>query len=250
MKALITGASSGIGRAIAIDLSQQGYDIIAVGRNQDTLNRLHQVIVTSLTTITMDLAIPDHCYQLYEQVKEEKIDILVNNAGFGIFGEFSSSSLEKELEMIALHIQSMHILMKLFLIDMKKRNQGYILNVGSLAGFMPGPCMSTYYATKSYIVNMTQAIQTELKKEGSGVYVSVLCPGPVDTNFHQIAGIQSGMKPLQSQKIAKYAIQKMYQGKVVIIPGMSAKLARIGARLLPSSILNAVTYHIQQKKIK
>lgn len=157
MRALVTGASSGIGRDIARYLSKLGYDIIAVARNGEALNELKKELPTKVETISVDLKEEDACKKLYEAVKHKKIDILVNNAGFGDFGEFVNTDLDKELNMIHVNIEAVHILTKLFLQDMVKRNSGYILNVASIAGFMPGPLMATYYSTKAYIVRLTRS---------------------------------------------------------------------------------------------
>ena len=167
MKALVTGASSGIGRDMARYLSGLGYDIIAVARDGVHLSKLKEELKTNVETISIDLADTDACKQLYELVKNKNIDVLINNAGFGDFGEFTNTDLDKELNMIDVNIKAMHILAKLFLQDMVKRNNGYILNVASIAGFMPGPLMATYYSTKAYIVRLTQSLYTELKKKKS-----------------------------------------------------------------------------------
>ena len=162
MKALVTGASSGIGRDMARYLSGLGYDIIAVARDGVHLSKLKEELKTNVETISIDLADTDACKQLYELVKNKNIDVLINNAGFGDFGEFTNTDLDKELNMIDVNIKAMHILAKLFLQDMVKRNNGYILNVASIAGFMPGPLMATYYSTKAYVVRLTQSIRQEL----------------------------------------------------------------------------------------
>ena len=190
MKALVTGASSGIGRDMAKYLSSLGYDIIAVARDGEALNKLKQNLQTNMEIISMDLSEEEDCKELYNTVKNKKIDILVNNAGFGDFGEFADTDLDKDMKMINVNIKAVHILTKLFLKDMVKRNSGHILNVASIAGFMPGPLMATYYSTKAYIVRFTQSIYTELKKKKSKVKISVLCPGPVNTNFNKVAKVK------------------------------------------------------------
>ena len=146
MRALITGASSGIGRDIAKELSQKGYDLILVARNLEKLNEVKEKLETNIETVSMDISNPENCKQLYEKYKD--IDILVNNAGFGDCGYFDKTNLEKELQMINTNIVAYHVLTKLYLKDMKAKNSGKILNVASIAGFMPGPLMATYYSTK------------------------------------------------------------------------------------------------------
>ncbi len=248
MKALVTGASSGIGRDMARYLSKLGYDIIAVARDGEALNQLKEELSTKVDTISVDLADVGACKQLYEVVKNKNIDIVVNNAGFGDFGEFTNTDLDKELNMIDVNIKAMHILTKLFLQDMVKRNSGYILNVASIAGFMPGPLMATYYSTKAYIVRLTQSLYSELKKKKSKVTVSVLCPGPVNTNFNKVANVHFNLKGQSSEFVAKYAIDNMLKGKLVILPGPQIKLARILAKISPEKIVARVCMMMQEKK--
>lgn len=248
MRALITGASSGIGKEIAILLSKKGYDIIAVAREREKLEALKREITTVVTTIQMDLAQPENCKKLYELTKEEKVDILVNNAGFGDFGEFVTTSLEKEMQMIQTNIEALHILTKLFLQDMKQRDKGYILNVASIAGFMPGPLMATYYASKAYVVRLSQAIYEELKKDKSNVSISLLCPGPVNTNFNTVAGAQFNLHSMDSKTVASYAIHKMFKKKLIILPGLSIKCIRFLSKLAPDKLVAKVAYQVQEKK--
>lgn len=137
MKALITGASSGIGRDMARVLSSLGYELILVARNENKLIELQKDLQTSTSVVSIDLSFKENCIELYNKFKNEEIDILVNNAGFGVFGEFTQTDLEKEIQLINTNITAVHILTKLFLKDMVKRNSGHILNVSSIAGFAP-----------------------------------------------------------------------------------------------------------------
>ena len=248
MKALVTGASSGIGRDIARVLSSIGYDIIAVARDEEKLKELKKELITKVEIISIDLENSENCKKLYETVKNEEINVLINNAGFGEFGEFTNTNLNKELSMINTNITAVHILTKLFLQDMVKKNKGYILNVASIAGFMPGPLMATYYSTKSYIVRLTQSIYTELKKNKSNVHISVLCPGPVATNFNKVAGVKFNLKSMSSEYVAKYAVNKMFKKKLIILPGIKIKIARILAKISPEKLVARVCYHMQEKK--
>lgn len=248
MKALVTGASSGIGRDIARYLSNLGYDIIAVARDGVALSKLKEELKTNVETISIDLADADACKQLYKLVKNKNIDILVNNAGFGDFGEFTNTDLDKELNMIDVNVKAVHILTKLFLQDMVKRDSGYILNVASIAGFMPGPLMATYYSTKAYIVRLTQSLYTELKKRKSKVKISVLCPGPVNTNFNKVANVHFNLKGQSSKSVAKYAVDKMLKGKLIILPGIKIKLARFLAKISPEKLVARVCMMMQEKK--
>ena len=250
MKALVTGASSGIGYEISKYLAKRGYDIIIVARNRQALENLKNEIKTNVQIACMDLSVVDNCVKLYENFKDENIDVLINNAGFGMYGNFDILDMNKEIEMINVNILACDILTKLFLKDMKKRDSGYILNVGSIAGFMPGPLMSSYYASKSYVVKLTQAIRKELKKSKSGVSVSVLCPGPVNTNFNNTAGVKFAVRPLSSEYVAKYAVDMLFKKKLVIVPGFTIKLARFFSKFTPDNILAEITYYIQTKKDK
>ena len=203
MKALITGASSGIGRDMARVLSDKGYDLILVARRKTKLEKLQKELKTNVEIIPMDISSTYNCMSLYNQVKKEDIDIVINNAGFGVFGEFANTNIDKELDMIDINIKTVHLLTKLFLKDFKSKDKGYILNVASSAAFLPGPLMAGYYATKSYIYQLTTAISQELKKDKSNVYIGVLCPGPVDTEFNKVAKVNFSVKAMNSYKVAE-----------------------------------------------
>ncbi|MHB8062158.1 MAG: SDR family NAD(P)-dependent oxidoreductase, partial [Ruminiclostridium sp.] len=174
MKALITGASSGIGRDMSIILSKKGYDLILVARRMEKLEELKKTLSTDVQTISLDLSKEESCFSLYEQVKNESVDILINNAGFGIFGAFDEIDIHEELKMLNTNIIAVDILTKLFLKDFKRKNSGYILNVASSAAFLPGPLLSSYYASKAYVLRLTEAIHEELRRAGSKVYVGSL----------------------------------------------------------------------------
>lgn len=170
--------------------------------------------------------------------------------GFGDCGSFTKTNLDKEIKMIQTNIVAYHILTKLYLIDMKEKNSGKILNVASIAGFMPGPLMATYYATKAYVVRLSEGIMEELKKEKSKVQISILCPGPVATNFNNVANVEFHAREANSQDVAKYAIKKLEQGKFYIVPGADIKITKIGAKILPTSLLSKMAYRVQQRKIQ
>lgn len=217
-----------------------------VARNQDSLEQLKSELATNVKIESMDLAKEENCISLFENNKD--IDILINNAGFGDFGKFDETDLQKELSMIDTNIKSLHILSKLYLTEMKKKNSGRILNVASIAGFMSGPLMATYYATKNYVVSLSKAINKELKKDGSKVNVSVLCPGPVNTNFDNVANVKFSLKGLSSEYVAKYAIDQMLKDKKVIIPGKMMKLIYVGNKLSPDCLSLEIAYHSQKRK--
>lgn len=248
MKAIVTGASSGIGRDIAHILSNMGYDLILVARSTDKLNELKSKLKTNVDIYSLDLSDINNCKKLYEEVKDQDIDILINDAGFGAIGSFRKLPLEKELSMIDLNVKALHVLTKLFLQKFIKKDKGYILNVASSAAFQPGPLMATYYSTKSYVYNLTLAIYEELRKMNSNVHISCLCPGPVDTNFNNVANCEFKVKSLPSEYVARYAIKKMFKNKLLIIPGNNIKLLYIFGRFLPNKLKLKITYNIQYRK--
>ena len=247
MKALITGASSGIGREMAKILSDMGYDLILVARRKKKLEELKKQLTTKVTIINLDISSTYNCMKLYDKVKKEDIDIVINNAGFGLFGEFTETSLDKELDMIDTNIKAVHTLTKLFLKDFKEKDSGYILNVSSSAAFLSGPLMSTYYATKGYVLKLTEAIYEELRREDSNVYIGTLCPGPVDTEFNDVANVKFSIQSLNSHDVAEYAINQMFKRKLIIIPGWKMKFI-VFSRLLPRKLLLRINYNIQKKK--
>lgn len=250
MIALITGASSGMGRDMARILDKKGYDLILVARRLDKLEELKKELQNTVTLYSFDLSKIENCYKLYENVKDENINIVINNAGFGLFGEFISTDLERELNMVDLNIKSLHVLTKLFLKDFVKKDSGYLFNVASSAAFEPGPLMATYYATKAYVFHLTEAIYEELRHKKSHVYVGCFCPGPVNTEFNQVANVKFGLKGLDSNKASSYAIKKMFQRKRIVVPGIIMKINLWFNRFLPRKLLLRGTYYFQSKKDK
>lgn len=254
MKALITGASSGLGRDMARVLSSMGYDIIAVARREDRLLELKEELKTEVTVVKCDVSDIEECMSLSRYAKET--DILINNAGFGVFGEFLKTELDSEMKMLDTNVRAMHILTKIFLEEFKAKNSGYILNVASLAAFFPGPLFGAYYASKSYVLRLSQSIAEEMRKTKSNVKISVLCPGPVHTEFEEASGVSFGKGTekargmiLESRPVAEYAIKKMLSGKEVIIPGFLMKTGVFMRRILSDKLLSKALYFIQSKKM-
>ena len=249
MKVLITGASSGIGKDMARVLAKKADELVLVARNVEKLEEIKKELQNDakIEIISKDLSIEENCKEIHNQV--QNVDILINNAGFGDCGNFTKTSLEKDIQMIKTNIIAYHILTKLYLTDMKEKNSGKILNVASIAGFMPGPLMATYYATKNYVVRLSEAIREELKKEHSKVQISILCPGPVETNFNKVANVDFHLREANSMDVAKYAIKKLQKGKFYIVPGIDVKIARFGAKILPANIISKFAYMAQKRKL-
>jgi len=250
MIALITGASSGIGRDMAIYLDKLGYKLILTARNKKNLDELNSKLNNKADIYALDLSKEGAALELYNHCKDKNIDILINNAGFGLFGEFHKIPINDEIELLNLNIISLHLLTKYFLADFKQKDKGYILNVASSAGFLPGPLMASYYASKSYVVSISVAIYEELRRSKSNVHISVLCPGPVATNFNNVAGVKFSFKPISSEYVAKYSIDRMLKNKLIIVPGFKMKCSIIFSKFAPYTTKANFVYSIQNKKIK
>ena len=252
MKVLITGVSSGIGRALAVEFSKLGYDIIGVARRQEEMLKLKEELSTEFLPICLDLTKDGSIELLYDKVKDEDITVLVNNAGMGIYGEFKNTKVQDDLNIINLNIIALQKLMKLFIHKMEKQEKGYILNIASLAGLMPGgPYMSVYYATKSYVVSLSEAVAKELEEAGSPVRIATLCVGPVDTEFNEKLKIEfKNTKPLKAEYVAKYTISKLFSDVSIIIPGLKNKVVAFGNKILSRKHIINVNYKIQKNKSK
>lgn len=248
MKALITGATSGIGESFAKKLSGKGWSLILTGRNENKLKEMQKKLGGKVEIIAADLSKKEEVFKVYEFCKGKDVDMLVNNAGYGLFGEFDKTDLDDEVNMINVNITALHILTKLFLKDFKKKDSGTILNVASAAGFMSGPLMAAYYASKNYVVRLSIALREELRRAGSNVKVTVLCPGPVDTNFNNRAGVSFSVKPISADKAAEYALTKASRGKLFAVPGLFVRLGTVASRFVPHKMLAAIVYNIQKSK--
>jgi hypothetical protein len=249
MKALITGASSGIGKALAYELASRGIDLILVARRGLKLKELKKELPVNVKCYQLDLSDTKNIEYLYKETRKENIDILINNAGFGLFGDFIETDINREFEMIDLNIKTVHYMTKLYLHDFVKKDHGYILNVASSAGFMSGPHLSTYYATKNYVCRLDEAIYQELKEMKSNVKISSLCPGPVDTEFNKVAGGTFGTKGMRADKVAKIAIDGMFKGKMNIIPGIFINVGLFLSKLSPKKLQMKIVSKFQQSKI-
>jgi len=249
MLAVITGASSGIGRDMARDLAKRGYDLILVARRKERLEELKKELSTSVEVISLDLSSKENCILLYEQLKERKIDFFINNAGFGHCGNFHEMEIEKMTQMIDINITGLTVLFRLFLNKMIEENHGYIMNVASAASFTMGPLMAEYYATKSYVYKLTLGVYEELRRLHSKVKVSVLCPGPVKTEFDEVADVRFQMKSQSSAFVAQFAIKKALKGKLILIPSKKIALGKLATRFVSDKFLARIGYNFQKRKI-
>lgn len=249
---LITGASSGIGYAFAKIYASQGKNLILVARNIDKLHTLQQTYA-QVNVIALDLSVLENVHKLYQMTKARgyKITVLINNAGVGVFGDFHATPLDTEVAMVNLNVQALMILTKYYVQDMLKANQGYILNVSSVAGEMPGgPLMSVYYATKAFVTSFSMGLRYELRH--TNIKVSVLAPGPTSTNFvktatqHDASTLFSSLKFQSPETVAKYAIQHL--GKALIVPGILNKLLVYARYFSPKAWVLFFVHHIQRTK--
>jgi uncharacterized protein len=243
--ALVTGASSGIGRALAHRFAKERYNIIAVARDPSRLDEAaqdlraeHGVEVQCISTdLTQEYAPRD----LYDKVRERGVvvDVLVNDAGVGQGGNFAETSLDKELRIIRLNIEALVILTKLFIADMVQRNRGKILNLGSVAGFQPGPRMAVYHASKAFVVSFSEALQTELKDMDTQVTLTCLCPGPTATHFFERAGMEdtrAANLAMDPAEVADGGFKALMDGERIYIPGAGNKLMTFTRRVIPTSL--------------
>lgn len=247
--ACITGASSGIGMEFAKRLSRMGYELILVSRNTKALKKLAGTLPCRCKIISCDLSDEHNCIKLAEYLKTKNLTLFINNAGFGDWGSFDNTDLNKEIDMINVNIKALHILTKEILKDFKKKDRGYILNVASSAGLLDGgPYMAAYYATKAYVTSLTSSIYEELKEAGSNVHISMLCPGPVDTNFNNVAGVTFALSGISASYCARYALSELFKGTLTIVPTFTMKAAVLAGKFAPRKLLIKITAKQQLKK--
>lgn len=240
---LITGATTGIGYELAKLYAKDENNLILVARDEERLKEVKDELEfynIKVYTIALDLSEDNSCEKVLDFVNKKNlsVDILINNAGMGSFGYLSEIEMESELKLIDVNIRALTELTKIFLPSMIEHGEGAIMNVASTAAFCAGPKMATYYASKSYVLNFTEALYEELK--GSEIKVSCLCPGPVKTNFQEKSGIkkkESAKKALMTPKdVAKVAYKDFKKGKLIIIPGFKNKLIIKLNKLIPRSL--------------
>ncbi len=255
---LITGASSGIGYEFAKIYAKKGYNLVITARRKNNLDRIKQELESFDTSICVDIIVLDLSKQnsakeLYEVVKQRGIliDTLINNAGFGVYGNFIETDIEKEIDMIELNIKSLVVLTKLFLKDMVSRNNGTIINVASTAAFQPGPLMSVYYASKSFVLSFTEAIRNEVRD--TNVNISVLCPGPTDTEFEKSASLEESslftkLKVMKPEKVAIIGYKGINRNKSVIIPGILNNILITFNKIIPRVLVINIVRKLQESK--
>ncbi len=246
--ALVTGASSGIGKQIALKLIKKGYNVIACARRADKLAELKlygREYGVSVIPYVADLSCPKNCVILHNYFAHANITLVVNSAGFGVLGDFDSHPLSKDLEMISLNVTSVVLLTRLFARSMKR---GTILNVCSAAAFSSEPLMASYAASKAYVYSYSRAVNYELKKQGKNVRVALLCPGAVRSEFDRRAGVTSPLPGITAEKCAAIAVKGLHAGKEIIVPTAKIKLGYVLSRVLPPNVTTAFQYNLQSLK--
>lgn len=253
--ALITGASGGIGYEFSKILARNAYNLVLVSRTKEQLNAISKELENEYAiqtkVIPKDLSKSDAPQELYDEIVADGVEIavLINNAGFGLNGKFVDISAEKQLELIQLNITSLTMLCKLFGADMVKKQSGRILNVASTAAFQAGPIMSTYYASKSYVLLFSEGINNEFAQDG--VDVSVLCPGPTNTGFSDRAEMNDTKMlnvpwMMNAAEVAEIGYAGLMNRKKLIIPGVMNKILAFSSRLMPRSLLVLIARYLNQ----
>jgi len=248
-RALVTGASNGIGLELASVLAREGYALVITARSQAALEGVARGLSAAhgvpIHPVAADLASPEGAQGLMREIVAAglPVDVLVNNAGFGLFGAFATTPLEDEQRMLAVNISALVTLTKLCLPGMVERHRGRVLNVASTAAFLPGPNMAVYYATKAFVLSFSEAIADELR--GTGVTVSALCPGPTETAFQRVAGMQKSRlvqgTMMSAAEVAEAGYRGMLAGDPVVIPGFTNSMVPLLIRLLPRRLATIVS---------
>jgi short-subunit dehydrogenase len=254
--ALVTGASGGIGRALARQFARHGHDVVLVARREDALEDAAATFEDSYgvaaTTIVHDLDAPGAAEALYDTVQERDLDVgvLVNNVGVGTYGAFHEADLDAERTQLRLNVETLAVLTRLFLANFRDRDRGKVLNVGSTAGFVPGAKMAGYYASKAYVNSFSEALAVESR--GTGVDVSVLCPGPVDTDFQERAEMTDSLIGStlmnDAESVAAAGYRGLLAGDTVILPSLLSKATYYGRGLLPPSLVRRLAARVNDDR--
>jgi len=250
---LVTGASAGIGTELARCFARDGSNLILVARRQERLRQLAEELRAKfdveVRSIPADLSQADGCRTLYHELQQDgvEVDVLVNNAGFGLNGIFHELELEKELDLIRLNIEALAHLSRLFLPKMIERNRGGILNVGSTAAFQAGPRMALYYASKAFVLSLSEAIHEEVA--GTKVHVSCLCPGPTKTEFGQVADMEDkpmlNIAPMTAQQVAEIGYRGFCKNKPIVVAGIGNRMLAQVSRLSPRWLTRKLAKRLQ-----
>ena len=242
--ALVTGASGGIGEEIAKELASKGFDLILVARRAEQLNVLATLLESKhaikARSIALDLSIDGAGQKLFQLLEGNDVDVLVNNAGIGLFGGFIHDDPDRLNQLVMLNVVALTDLTRALLPQMVARGSGRVLNVASVAGFMPGPLMAAYFASKAYVLSLGVALSAELA--GTGVTVTTLCPGAIRTGFQKGAAMEDsklvkGKKLMSAEDCARYGVRAMLRGTSVAVPGVANKLVTLTPRFLPRKFL-------------
>jgi short-subunit dehydrogenase len=255
--ALITGASGGIGEALARLFAADGTDLILVARSADKLSalasELSQAHRVQATVLALDLSAPDAADRIVDQLSSRgvNIDILVNNAGFATYGNFIETSIEEEARMLQVNVVALTMLTKRLLPGMVQRRRGRILNVASTAGFLPGPLMAAYYASKAYVLSLSEALTNETA--GTGVTVTCLCPGPTHTGFQKRAQAEesklfSTLAVMKAEDVARAGYEGLKMGRAIVIPGLTNRLLVQSIRFTPRAMVRQIVRMIQDRR--
>jgi uncharacterized protein len=258
MTALVTGASGGIGEELARLFAADGHDLVLVARSRDKLARLAEELEgkhgVAASVLQADLARPESPREIFEELRGAgmTVDALVNNAGFGSYGLFAETDLQSELDLLQVNVVALTHLSKLFLPGMIARRRGYLMNVASTAAFQPGPLLAVYYASKAYVLSLSEALANEC--EGTGVVVSALCPGPTETGFVAAAGMGDSKlfdrAVMDARTVAEAGYRGLLAGKTIVIPGLRNNLLARSIGFFPRNLVTKVVRGIQEKRSK
>jgi len=253
---LITGASEGIGYEFAKTFAENNYNILAISKNTEKLcelkSELENKYCITVNILSIDLSHLSNLNEIYQFIKNNniKIDILINNAGFGIFGDFTETDFQRELDMINVNIVSLTYLTKIILKEMVRNKSGTIINVASTASFKPGPLMSVYYATKAYVLSFSEAVAAEIKN--SGVNIIILCPGPTGTDFFMKASgrklsVSKYNKIATPYEVAMFGFNAIKKNKLIAIPGFRNRIYTKILKFIPGRLITYILYRLKKK---
>ncbi len=250
----MTGASSGIGRELALIFARNGYDVVVLARSRQALEEVAaqaRGLGVNARVIVADLARPKAPDEIRAELDAASIpvDVLVNNAGFAMYGPFADANPQTELEMMQVNMVTLTRMTRLFLPGMVERRWGRILNLASLAGFMPGPLMAVYYATKAFVLSFSEALANEL--HGTGVTVTALAPPATTSGFQRRATMEDSKlvqgRIMDARTVAAAGYRGLMAGKAVVLPGLSAKLLAFSVRLSPRGVVTRITRRMQER---